>query len=682
MHDIIQNNPFIRLVFPFIVGIWAGIMFVSCDIQLCYIFLTACLVSWLTLFFIKDFHGKAPVQNALLILIFLVMGLTQAVKETHEPKIFEEKAVLVTQIMDFPDSTASSIKLKTDILFEIKDSTQQPIQGKAYVYIPNNTRSRKLQAGDMLLMHAKPEIIKNQNNPGAFNFKEYAATQGFYYQLFLPDKNWQLSSVNQSFNLNIELKKFRRKIFNYYRQSGLNENELAVFSALTLGDKSLLEHDLRQGYVSAGLMHVLAVSGLHVGIIYMVVKFLLKGLMKKRWGTIVRFFVSIAILWGYAMFTGLSPSVTRAATMFSVFVIGDLFGKRYAVYNSMALAAFILLFYNPLLLLNVGFQMSFLAVMGIVFFYPIVYKWIYVPHKYLDKIWQLMAVSIAAQIITTPLSLYYFHQFPLLFMLSNLLMVPLATVLMYVFVMMIVFMPVPFISQKIGWLADKLTWLMNQFTQWIHQLEWATIKFVHINELQMLILYAVIVIVTYWGIRTNYRRLKLVFYFLIAFSLTVSYQYYNRTVENRLIVFNTFREPLILYASGRDGTIINPQKLENCSWFIQPVMLENGLKQQIADSTNMLSGEDLHIFGDYPYNGIFYNVDHFPVDDTIHCRWLVLSEKSPFDIQKLLTKIKPEMIIADPAVSGFKLNNWQKTLSGLQMRFYTVSQQGAFVETW
>jgi len=397
---------------------------------------------------------------------------------------------------------------------------------------------------------------------------------------------------------------------------------------------------------------------------------------------IVRFFVSIAILWGYAMFTGLSPSVTRAATMFSVFVLGDLFGKRYAVYNSMALAAFILLFYNPLLLLNVGFQMSFLAVMGIVFFYPIVYRWIYVPRKLPDKIWQLMAVSIAAQIITTPLSLYYFHQFPLLFMLSNLLMVPLATVLMYVFVMMIVFMPVPFISQKIGWLADKLTWVMNQFTQWIHQLEWATIKFVHINELQMLILYAVVVIVTYWGIRTSYRSLRLVFYFLIAFSLTVSYQYYNRTVENRLIIFNTFREPLILYASGRDGTIINPQKLENCDWFIQPVMLENGLKQQIADSTNMVFGNDLHIFGNYPYNGIFYNVDYFAVNDTIQCRWLILSEKSPFDIQKLLSNIKPQIIVADPAVSAFKLKNWQKILSKLQMQLHSVARQGAYVETW
>src|SRR6056297_444841 len=120
MHDIIRNNPFIRLVFPFIIGIWAGITFVTCDIQHCYILLSACLMSWMVLFFTKDFHGKAPVQNGLLILIFFLLGLIQAGKETHEPKVFEEKAVLVTQIMDFPDSTSSSIKLKADILFEIK----------------------------------------------------------------------------------------------------------------------------------------------------------------------------------------------------------------------------------------------------------------------------------------------------------------------------------------------------------------------------------------------------------------------------------------------------------------------------------------------------------------------------------------------------------------------------------
>ncbi len=612
----------------------------------------------------------------------MLLGVTQAINETYEPRIFNDKSVFVAQILDYPDSTAKSIKLKADICYEIKDSVQKTVRGKAYIYIPKNESSEELIAGDMILMFAKPEIIKDQGNPGAFSFKEYAATQGFYYQLFLPDKNWKLSSVNQSFKLQIALKKFRREIFNYYRRSGISENELAVFSALTLGDKSLLEHDLRQGYVSAGLMHVLAVSGLHVGIIYMIVKLLFKGIAKKHWGSVLRFFVSIAVLWGYAMFTGLSPSVTRAATMFSVFVLGDLFGRRYAVYNSMALAAFILLFYNPMLLINVGFQMSFLAVFGIVFFYPVVYKWIYVRRWLPDKIWQLMAVSIAAQIITTPLSLYYFHQFPLLFMLSNLLMVPLATILMYVFVLLLVFMPIPFISQKAGWVADNLTWVMNQFTKWIQQLEWSTIEMVHIDEIQLVLLYLIVAVITVWGIKTNYKNLKFVFYFLVLFMFTISYKFYNRTVEQRLIVFNTFREPLVLYASGVNGKIINPQKIENIDWYIEPVILENGLNHEISDSIHVLSGKNIHVFGTYPYNGVFYNVDYFPEQDTLKCRWLILSEKSPYDIQKLLSAIKPQTIIADPSVSAFKLKNWKKKLAGLPVKFHIVNAYGAFVEEW
>lgn len=678
MKAIFENNPFLRLVLPFILGIYGGLClhFVN-ELHSFYVLIFSVLL-FVVLQLSQNFRRSNWI-NYLLIFIFFNLGYYQSSSNLFEPIEFQKKEIIAAQLLEYPDSTTNALKVKVRFLGKITDSLTAPLQGNAIIYFSKCEKAENLAPGSYIIFKGKPQQISNRGNPFEFNYKSWAANNHIYYGLFVKGDDWFVKQNSAVFSLQFELKKIRRKLLNYYKRSGITHNELSVFSALTLGDKTMLNGDLKEGYAAAGLMHILAVSGLHVGIIYLVIRLLCRSLLRSRYGKVLRFVILILVLWGYATLTGLSPSVTRAATMFSVFAMGDLLGRKYAIYNSIGLAAFILLFYDPFLIYNVGFQMSFLAVIGIVVFYPLIYKWIYVPNKWLDKIWQLIAVSIAAQLITAPLGLYYFHQFPVLFLLSNLLMIPLATVLMYLFVAMMVTIPFPVISSKIGWCISHLTQLMNDFTGWVKDFKWATYQSGSFDILQVVMLYGLIGFITYWGIRTTYRNLRTVMLIAITF---VSYNTINSYIlqkENHFIAFNTYDQPLWLLTSGDKYCIGNPDKSEEIDRYLNPVLRKLGIDKEVE---NNISQFEISFFGKGQYNGVFYNSDFFPRNDTIKCRWLLLSENAPGDISKITCVFNPTYIIADATVPSYKLNYWRKMLAKSGKKVYSLLENGAFFETW
>lgn len=680
MHLILKNNPILKLLIPFIVGIIIALHLpysLPTFIRIAFLIL---LVSIIGISFIKPSTTKNNILNISLIVLFFTLGMARATKEDKNIKAYDHPIIMLAQLTDYPDSTSKSIKAQVHIEQVYTDSAWKKVTTGATIYLQKSKKARRLEAGDYIYTYAQPELLTNQGNPGEFDFKKWANSNGIYYQFYTKEENWSTLPNRGELSLNIHLKKFRRSIFQYYKRSGISDDELAVFSALTLGDKSMLEHDLRQGYAAAGLMHILAVSGLHVGLIYAIILLLFKPFIKSKWGKIFRFIISIIVLWSYAMLTGLSPSVTRAATMFSVFVTGDLFGKKYAVYNSMALAAFILLFQNPEIIENVGFQLSFLAVFGIVALYPYIYRWIYIKWKWPDKIWQLIAVSIAAQIITTPLSLYYFNQFPLLFLVSNILMIPLATLLMYLFVAFLLVAPFPELAYYFAKIIDTGTYVMNQFTGWINSIDWAILKGLYINEYQIITIYIIIAAIVFWGLKTNYKNLRIVGWLVILFLSTLLYDKINTSNKNSLIVYNTYHEPLMMFTAGSTYTIYNPLEIDNVEWYTQTTTTRNRLNK--SSESPIIAKDQFCVFGNKTNKGIFYNIDVVPKQDSINCRWLVVSDKSPYDLNKLLKFVKAQVIIADASVSSYKLKRWKEQTQSLNIEILDVKKNGAYVEEW
>lgn len=293
-----------------------------------------------------------------------------------------------------------------------------------------------------------------------------------------------------------------------------NENAKSVVLALSLGVKDELDNDLVRAFSATGAMHVLAVSGLHVGIIYLILFQLFQkvGLSKKRYRWLMAG-LSILILWFYALLTGLSPSVLRAVTMFSFVAMGRALFRNGNIYNTLAASAFVLLWFNPYLIMSVGFQLSYLAVFGIVYLQPKMYTLWTPNHWLLDKIWAISCVSIAAQMATGPLSMLYFHQFPTYFLVSNLFIIPAAFVTLIGSLLLLLVSFVPILAGFIGTVLSTFVWSVNQLVFWVSSFPGSTIDGVYLDILQTWLIYFALggMILFFIKKKMNWLYLSLVF---------------------------------------------------------------------------------------------------------------------------------------------------------------------------
>ena len=305
-----------------------------------------------------------------------------------------------------------------------------PLQANLLFYQPVADSLHRLAYGDRIIVKGHPALINSPANPYAFDLQQYWATQEIAHQQYLQLRQWQKLENNPPNRLTYVTTYLRRRSRELLTQAIPNPEARGVALALVLGAKEQLEERVREAYGRAGAMHVLAVSGLHMGIVYGVVAFLLMPLRRMRWGKAGHALMCIVTLWLFALVTGASVSVLRAATMFTCIIVADATQRRSNIFNTLALSAFLLILINPYYLLSVGFQLSYLAVLGIVYLQPRLYRLVTCRYGWLDKVWGLTTVSVAAQIATLPISLYYFHQFPTYFWLANLIVIPAAFVIL------------------------------------------------------------------------------------------------------------------------------------------------------------------------------------------------------------------------------------------------------------
>ncbi|MFN4122206.1 MAG: ComEC/Rec2 family competence protein [Flavobacteriales bacterium] len=316
--------------------------------------------------------------------------------------------------------------------------------------------------GDLLNLRLKLSPLPRPNNPGEFDYGKYLKADGIHYVAYCTADD--IISLEKAFRKDIRYYAFQCRDFleKQFIKGGLRDNELGIADALLLGKRSEISKDLMSAFSGAGTVHILAVSGLHVGMLYGVLVFLLGFLKPSKW---LFFILVISVLWTYAFITGLSPSVLRATVMFSFIGLGNLVSRKAHVINSLAASAFFLLLFNPNLLYKVGFQLSYLAVLGIVCLQPYFARLWEPRNKVLNYSWQLITVSVAAQLVTAPIGMLYFHQFPNYFILANLFAIPLAFLIVLNGIIVFVVSPVSFLltatTFTLNWLIKALNYLIN-----------------------------------------------------------------------------------------------------------------------------------------------------------------------------------------------------------------------------
>ncbi len=484
-----KKYPFVRILFPFILGI-------TFSFKGSYYSIITIIVALVVLIIISK-TNKTVKSNFLfgvvLSMLLFVGGSLVSQMSLHDYTKLKAADFYQCAIIEPVKEKTNSYQLTLLINAKSIESVWSSAKGKALIYIEKDSMSSILKFGDKLLVKGTLGLLEPPKNPKEFDYKKYLENRSIYQQGYLTCNDWQLMDA-QAKGLDVFANDARQFLLSSLKTNGIEGDQYAIASALILGSKDELDFDVKQAYATAGAMHVLAVSGLHVGIIFLILNTLLSILDTSKEGRLVKAIILLIVLWSYALLTGLSPSVLRAATMFSFVIMGTVLNRKASIYNTLAASAFFLLLINPNLLFEVGFQLSYIAVLGIVYLQPLIYKRIYTKWWLLDKIWAITAVSIAAQIATLPLTLYYFNQFPVYFMLSNLIVIPSAIVILSLGILLFITSPIPAISESIGWVLNKFIEGLNFGIKEIEALPNSLIEGLSISVLECAALYIIIML--------------------------------------------------------------------------------------------------------------------------------------------------------------------------------------------
>lgn len=534
--------PFVRIVVLFIAGIILSVF--APGYQLTFAIASiglVVLVLGLHLFkrslFLKYnwLYGLLIVSLSFLLGYLRLFVSREDVENNHlvyQEGVTAYKAIVVTQ-----PSHKGGFFLATLELESAKDEKWNSVSGKVNVYV--RSEKEPFAYGDELLVLGTPQLVSGPKNPEEFNYKRYLSFLNVFHQQFADSSSVMVLSSNHGNPLITSSLKLRAHFSALLKQYVHGEKELAIANALLLGNKDELDDKIKDTYAASGAMHVLAVSGLHVGIIYVIILFVLKFVLrerKKEWMVAV---VAIPLLWGYAFVTGLSPSVLRAVTLFSILAFGRAMGRSGGMVNMLAVSAFILLVFNPFLLMQVGFQLSYVAVLGIIFIYPQVRK-LLMPSQWIwIAVWDITAISIAAQIATFPLSVLYFHRFAPYFLVSNLLVIPAATLMVWLGVLLF---SVSAISATLaGWIGFMLEWLIrfvNYVLEIIYHLPGSNWDSLFLDISQTWLWYLIIVGLLFfvvekkkgWAIATSIG--------MVLLTISVSIRWVNNNQAKQIVVYN------------------------------------------------------------------------------------------------------------------------------------------------
>ena len=526
--------------------------------------------------------------------------------------------LIIADLVEFPEEKPNTYKAIARVRAVKNQGSWKQTGGRCLIYFRKDDNSVKLIPGDRVVFISGFSEIPFNGNPYEFNYKKYMHRHRVFKQIFLETESWEKIGENKGSPLLLAGVKMQNHLFQKYREYGMKDDVLEVAGALTLGLREKLGDEIKQSYRVSGAVHILAISGLHVGILYVVLFYSLSFLKKTRYGKIVMVLVILCALWFFALLTGLSPSVLRASTMFSFVLIGQSLRRYSNVYNSLAISAFILLFINPSLIFNVGFQLSYCAVLGIVILQPRLHNLMRSRFWLVDKISGLVAVSIAAQLATFPLSLYYFHQFPVYFWLTNIIVIPLTTLILYFGFLFFLFSVQPLVAGFIGKVQALLISGMNVSVETIRELPLSIIDGINISEAESIILYCIVIFTSLLFIRKKGAFFLPVLgsvFLLLSINL---FQLYEVLRQKSAVLYNINGVTAINFIDGRTSYMVydsGEKNIENqLNYYTENHMIASGIKKAVMFSLASVS-EDRTVFQDnslFIYKGfISYNNLHF-----------------------------------------------------------------------
>jgi competence protein ComEC len=573
--------PFIVLIIPFLLGITLGLSFSSATY---FIWILAPLLLLSLTFIILNLNyarfGLYKVRwigGSLITVILFLIGWASVIKynELNNTQHFSKTPAqyLIVKINNEPSIKNGLVRFTSVAEQKVINNKRVNTTGTLLIAIKDTT-ANKLYYGDELLIPAKYNPIDPPFNPAEFNYKKYLANQNVYHQAFLYPKQYVVLNHNAGNPIIAYSLRLRQRLVDKLKLNMHDTSAIAVASTLILGYKADLSNEVLQAYSKTGTIHILSVSGGHVAIIYLLLNLIFGFLGRYKYGKIFKALLIITLIWYYSMLTGFSPAVCRATVMISLIIIGRAYSRYINTLNILAISAFFLLLYNPLFITDVGFQLSYLAVAGLIIFQPLVYKWLTFKNKWADKLWAACSVSIAAQVITFPLSAFYFHQFPVYFLVSNLFIIIPAEIILCVGMVYLVLPQMPVVSVSLGWILEKSIVIMNKVLVIIEHAPFASIGKIWLTTFEYLLAYAIIISLFYFLFDRKKWLLKVSLITLLALTISISLKRISAVQADSITFLNMRKHQGIVFKQGDKAIILSDLNAadKNYQYSIQPYL--------------------------------------------------------------------------------------------------------------
>ncbi len=682
-----KQSPFLRLLLPMILGIvcylWIpkSLIYVACILGLISIF------SIISFQFLKiETRFKLKIITGVLINTFIIsigylLPYITSIENTnnwYQPQKANYENAFV-RIHSEVETKPKTYKAIVEIKQLMDDKHSIETKGEAIIYFQKNEKSKQLREGDWLLVKQKFLPIKNTNNPGSFNYANYCHLRNIYESAYLREHEFQFTNKNTTtsttlfnrWNFNT------RKILNQY----ITESSAkGIAEALLIGYRKNVDDETWQTYSNTGIVHVIAISGMHMAMIYgsmIWLMFRIPFFKRKKIGAYV---IAILTMWLFACLTGLPPSVTRSAIMFTFIGVGEIIDRKMSIYNNLAASAFCLLCYNPFWLVDVGFQLSYTAVLSMLLFFEKFYQLNYFSNYVVDKIWAMIAGTLSAQVLTIPIIIYYFHQFPLLFLVSNLIAIPMTGFILYAEIGLVLFSWFTPLAKIIGVVISKSILFLNYVVLKISQLSFVSWTAIQVNEWQVVLLFLCIV---FLGIYFYYKKVNMLIASLGAmcmFLISTLFIRKENLQQQKMIVYSLPKQSALGFVNGNqiyftndsitkgdDKFTFTPSKIffqakETTGNFIQKEITEpiqfyfmSGKKVAIVNSLNISTTQPIEI--DY----------------------LIIAQKCLATKEWINNHFKMKQIIVDNTIPFWNMDALKENLKEVSNPVHYVSEQGAFV---
>lgn len=675
----LQRTPFYRILVAFIIGILL-FSYLGLSVLIIPLFLVGvlCIASH---YYVeqKNLHFNFRwLFGSGILLILISLGLYLS-KQHEEKNRFEN---LGKQGLFQVEVTASPVNKPKTYLVKIKttgfaaDSIHfKPTQGNAILYIAKTSSSKSLRIGDQLLICGKLDAPKQYHNPEEFNYAKYLARKGIGATSYVDSIHWRLVKQSTEFSIFQYASDLRNKLLKVYKAHHIEGDEFAVLAALTLGYQDEIKDDLYASYSNSGAIHILSVSGLHVGIIYLVFMFLLSFLNKNTQTRILKSIVIIFLLWGYALLTGLSPSVMRATIMFSLVALATVVDAKSQIFNTLFLSAFLLLLYNPNYIFDVSFLLSYTAVLSIVYFHPRIKNLVHFNNKPLAWSWELFSVSIAAQIGTLPFCLYFFHKFSNYFLLTNFIAIPISTGIIYLALLLFIVSPFTILSQWISFALDWLLKAQNNSIIFIDKLPFSTFH-TWINEFEAFLLFGIIILASAFVAKKRY--VFIVGTLLCIITLQGSFLYRNWQSEKieEVIVYANPKFTAIDFINKNSHYYFTTDSLK-FKQTVEAFWLKNNLSEAIPIEQASNYKEGL-----FSFNGRSFCIlsdstfAHKTNMKQLHIDYLIVGGKPPLKLTDIENIFHTKNIIIDDTHSAWSTKKWIDACKKRGINCYALKEKG------